>query len=1264
MKLFPIHSFVLASLSIAACGGTERDSSGLEASVPTQAAAESKLSVSAGSPWQGQVVETSAVSFSGRSGAPAGSAIAVTATDGAMGRHSCSATVDSRQTWTCAQRLPDGGYTWTAQVVPGGPISPGVDFVVHTCGVQAPLLDRLPSPGSDAKPVLTGTVSRSLLRRGWILEVSDNGHEICVVEHLTSTQWFCALSQRLPDGPHVFSADVSYGENGVDSSPDSNPSLYVVKTSIAPPTVAPVPSPTSTVRPTFAGKGEPGATVTVSESGSTLCQALVAADGAWSCTAGSRLADGLHTAAVSQRDTAGNTSTSVSVSFVVDTHVPRAPVLDPVRSPTSDPRPAFKGTGEPGDRVSVVDAYAHLICSSLVDGAGAFGCAPASPLDDGDYLVLAFQQTPLGIQSGPSAAQALSVRTLAAPLLDAPRSPTRDPAPDLGGHARPGALVAVMLGETSVCRARADASGTWICKPGSPLADGLYLIMAQETDGRGHSSPPSATRALVVDTTPPAAPALDNPASPTRKRRPTLSGTAEAASSIAVSDAGSGARLCDATANAAGAFSCLPGADLPLGTSRVTAVATDLAGNTSPPATPVSVIVSDTVPAPPTIESPAPGAEVEESQPTIAGRTSPGTSVQVTLDGVAYVAQVDPDGRWNLVPPQALSLGAHAVFATATDPLFNVSDKASSRFSIIEGGVARGGCASGGVPGPLLAVLALLVVWPRRRKRALASGFAVALAAAALPWAAGAQTPSVDVSLFRPASGGDGFAAVEGARPPLPGEAPLELHVWGDYAVEPLVFVSQSGARQVLVSSRTGSIFGVQAHLLGPLSFAAQVPMTLAERGDLSGLPGAARGPSSLLAGFGDLRLTPRLALLRQEWAGVDLATQVSLEIPTARAQTLTDDGRVRAEGLVALGRRVAEVAQGHLEVLGNVFVRLRPSRQLLDVKSGNEAGLRAGAGWFPTFARPRPYLPTRLYLELEGRSFLRAGFAAGSAPAEWRLGTTLCPARNLAVDLGGGGALSNGVGAPKARFLFGLSWSPSSCGQGSAPVSAERALVSAAGASAPAPALASPPPAAAAQAPVLAAEVPQATSPVPVLVLVPAPDLASAAPPPPDRDGDGIADADDACPDEPGPGSNQGCPAGVKQRVIVSATKIEILDKVRFESGKAKLDRRSLPLLDQVAKVLESHADLTLVQVEGHTDDRGSALANLVLSQARAEAVAAYLESKGIASDRLRAKGFGSSQPVDKSGTAGGRAANRRVSFTVLRTRAHTIEAVRPRSS
>jgi outer membrane protein OmpA-like peptidoglycan-associated protein len=169
---------------------------------------------------------------------------------------------------------------------------------------------------------------------------------------------------------------------------------------------------------------------------------------------------------------------------------------------------------------------------------------------------------------------------------------------------------------------------------------------------------------------------------------------------------------------------------------------------------------------------------------------------------------------------------------------------------------------------------------------------------------------------------------------------------------------------------------------------------------------------------------------------------------------------------------------------------------------------------------------------------------------------------------------------------------------------------------------------------------------------------------PPQDSDGDGIPDVDDACPDQPGPRENHGCPRTIRQRVVVSASRIEILDKVLFASGRRQIDRRSYPLLDQVAAVLNSHPDLLVVEVEGHTDSTGSGSHNLILSQARAEAVAAYLESKGVDSKRLRAKGFGQSQPIDDNATAKGRAANRRVAFTVLKIRARTIEAQRPADS
>ncbi|TMA07935.1 MAG: hypothetical protein E6J86_19115 [Deltaproteobacteria bacterium] len=234
--------------------------------------------------------------------------------------------------------------------------------------------------------------------------------------------------------------------------------------------------------------------------------------------------------------------------------------------------------------------------------------------------------------------------------------------------------------------------------------------------------------------------------------------------------------MCAATATAAGTFQCAAGAALTLGEHSVTATATDAAGNASLEALAVAFTVTDTLPSAPTIESPANGTELEQRRPVISGHTQPGTLVEISLDAATYVAQVTQDGRWTLLPPADLAFGSHQLTALATDPEQNVSDPAASGFAIVETGFARGGCATGGTPGPLLAVLALLFAARRVRKGDTirwCPRLVGALALAAFPSASRAQ--NIDVSLFRPAAGGDGFAAVEGARPPVEGESRLEL---------------------------------------------------------------------------------------------------------------------------------------------------------------------------------------------------------------------------------------------------------------------------------------------------------------------------------------------------------------------------------------------------------------------------------------------------------------------------------------------------------
>jgi outer membrane protein OmpA-like peptidoglycan-associated protein len=148
------------------------------------------------------------------------------------------------------------------------------------------------------------------------------------------------------------------------------------------------------------------------------------------------------------------------------------------------------------------------------------------------------------------------------------------------------------------------------------------------------------------------------------------------------------------------------------------------------------------------------------------------------------------------------------------------------------------------------------------------------------------------------------------------------------------------------------------------------------------------------------------------------------------------------------------------------------------------------------------------------------------------------------------------------------------------------------------------------------------------------------------DRDGDTVVDRLDNCPDEPGTPDNQGCRG--KQLVIIRKEKLEILETVYFTPGKASIEARSFPLLDNVRAVMDAHKEIARVIIEGHTDSKGSAVKNKALSQKRAEAVREYLIVRGIDPGRLEAVGYGPERPVADNETEAGRAANRRVEFTI----------------
>lgn len=112
--------------------------------------------------------------------------------------------------------------------------------------------------------------------------------------------------------------------------------------------------------------------------------------------------------------------------------------------------------------------------------------------------------------------------------------------------------------------------------------------------------------------------------------------------------------------------------------------------------------------------------------------------------------------------------------------------------------------------------------------------------------------------------------------------------------------------------------------------------------------------------------------------------------------------------------------------------------------------------------------------------------------------------------------------------------------------------------------------------------------------------------------------------------------------------TVITLSGEVLFAPGESSLLPSAQQRLDEIARALVGAAIDTRIVIEGHTDSRGTADSNQVLSQLRAEAVRSYLISRGVAETIVRAVGMGESRPMAANRSAEGRASNRRVEIIV----------------
>ncbi len=131
--------------------------------------------------------------------------------------------------------------------------------------------------------------------------------------------------------------------------------------------------------------------------------------------------------------------------------------------------------------------------------------------------------------------------------------------------------------------------------------------------------------------------------------------------------------------------------------------------------------------------------------------------------------------------------------------------------------------------------------------------------------------------------------------------------------------------------------------------------------------------------------------------------------------------------------------------------------------------------------------------------------------------------------------------------------------------------------------------------------------------------------------------------------------PAPAPAPVVAAPAPTPVAEKVTLKAGalfdvnKADLKAAGKSELDaMVGKIKDSNTRIEQITVTGYTDSTGAAEYNRKLSERRAEAVKAYLVSKGLNGDRIVTKGAGDAQPVASNKTAAGRAQNRRVEIDI----------------
>ena len=273
-----------------------------------------------------------------------------------------------------------------------------------------------------------------------------------------------------------------------------------------------------------------------------------------------------------------NQVTDQTLSVVMGAPIVR---LDPVGTINAGNATAYRVSGTCQDTNGVVTVRVGSALTTTPCSGNTFSTTlSVVALADGTSLSVSGAQTNGAGTGTDSATTSKDTVVPGVPAFTAPAGGAfvNDSTPTVNGTGEVGATVRVYAGTTEICTAVVSAAGTWSCVA-SMVADGTYTLTSRATDPAGNTGNTSPGRTVTIDTMPPAAPLITNPAAAaTVAPNPSVSGTSEPLATVLVFEGTT--QLCSTPADTSGQWSC----PTTLGTGPHTIVSRqiDRAANTGP----------------------------------------------------------------------------------------------------------------------------------------------------------------------------------------------------------------------------------------------------------------------------------------------------------------------------------------------------------------------------------------------------------------------------------------------------------------------------------------------------------------------------------------------------------------------------------------------------------------------------------------------------------------------------------------------------------